>query len=46
MVDGSVVISSCLGGQLRVWDSLTGQCLLTMQRKAYVAGAIQNNAVK
>ncbi|XP_052246747.1 sterol regulatory element-binding protein cleavage-activating protein-like [Dreissena polymorpha] len=32
--DGSVIISSCLGGQLKVWDSITGECLHTMQRKS------------
>ncbi|XP_060568692.1 sterol regulatory element-binding protein cleavage-activating protein-like [Ruditapes philippinarum] len=34
IIDGSVIISSCLGGQLRVWDSITGECLHTMQRKS------------
>ncbi|XP_053374079.1 sterol regulatory element-binding protein cleavage-activating protein-like [Mercenaria mercenaria] len=34
IIDGSVIISSCLGGQLRVWDSVTGECLHTMQRKS------------
>ncbi|KAL4222496.1 hypothetical protein ACF0H5_018535 [Mactra antiquata] len=34
ITDGSVIISSCLGGQLRVWDSITGECLQNMQRKS------------
>ncbi|XP_052801573.1 sterol regulatory element-binding protein cleavage-activating protein-like [Mya arenaria] len=34
ITDGSVIISSCLGGQLRVWDSVTGECLHIMQRKS------------
>lgn len=34
ITDGSVIISSCLGGQLRVWDSMTGECLHSMQRKS------------
>ncbi|XP_076472128.1 sterol regulatory element-binding protein cleavage-activating protein-like [Babylonia areolata] len=31
-VDGQFVVSCCYGGQLRMWDSNTGECLSTMQR--------------
>ncbi|KAL8598351.1 hypothetical protein ACOMHN_047672 [Nucella lapillus] len=31
-IDGQFVVSCCLGGQLRMWDSNTGECLSTMQR--------------
>lgn len=33
---GTVIVSSCLGGQLRVWDSITGECLHVMQRKSAI----------
>ncbi|XP_067004981.2 sterol regulatory element-binding protein cleavage-activating protein isoform X2 [Anabrus simplex] len=33
--DGSVVVSSCLGGQVRVWDSLSGELLAIIDRKMY-----------
>ncbi|KAL5006353.1 hypothetical protein ScPMuIL_015159 [Solemya velum] len=32
--DGQMIISSCLGGQLRVWDSITGECITAIQRKS------------
>ena len=31
--DGTVVVSSCLGGQLRVWDSNLGEPLAVIDRK-------------
>jgi len=31
--DGSVVVSSCLGGQLRVWDSVSGESLAVVNRR-------------
>ncbi|XP_070211949.1 sterol regulatory element-binding protein cleavage-activating protein-like isoform X2 [Littorina saxatilis] len=31
-VDGQFVVSCCYGGQLRMWDSNTGECISTMQR--------------
>ncbi|XP_025093802.1 sterol regulatory element-binding protein cleavage-activating protein-like isoform X2 [Pomacea canaliculata] len=31
-VDGQFVVSCCLGGQLRMWDSNTGECISIMQR--------------
>ncbi len=34
-VDGPLVVSSCLGGQIRVWDSTSGECLTVIQRKGY-----------
>ena len=30
VTEGSVIVSSCLGGQLRVWDSINGECLHVM----------------
>ncbi|KAK2173041.1 hypothetical protein NP493_908g00028 [Ridgeia piscesae] len=34
--DGPLIISSCLGGQLRVWDSSTGECRTVINRKTLV----------
>ncbi|XP_048754317.2 sterol regulatory element-binding protein cleavage-activating protein-like [Ostrea edulis] len=31
--DGQYIISACLGGQLRVWDSITGDCVTVIHRK-------------
>jgi hypothetical protein len=31
--DGCVVVSSCLGGQLRVWDSVSGEALAVLNRR-------------
>ncbi|KAJ9574024.1 hypothetical protein L9F63_008550, partial [Diploptera punctata] len=33
--DGTVIVSSCLGGQLRVWDSNLGEGLAVIDRKLY-----------
>ncbi|PNF43351.1 hypothetical protein B7P43_G14464 [Cryptotermes secundus] len=33
--DGCVVVSSCLGGQLRVWDSVSGEALAVVNRRHY-----------
>ncbi|KDR22117.1 Sterol regulatory element-binding protein cleavage-activating protein [Zootermopsis nevadensis] len=33
--DGSMVVSSCLGGQLRVWDSISGEALAVVDRRIY-----------
>ncbi|KAJ4442079.1 hypothetical protein ANN_11945 [Periplaneta americana] len=35
--DGSMVVSSCLGGELRVWDSLSGEALAVIDRQLYFA---------
>ncbi|XP_064647832.1 sterol regulatory element-binding protein cleavage-activating protein-like [Lineus longissimus] len=32
-VDGPFVISTCLGGEIRVWDSNSGDCLTAIHRK-------------
>ncbi|XP_064598999.1 LOW QUALITY PROTEIN: sterol regulatory element-binding protein cleavage-activating protein-like [Liolophura sinensis] len=31
--DGPLIVSCCLGGQLRVWDSNSGECLTHIQRQ-------------
>jgi WD40 repeat protein len=31
--DGCMVVSSCLGGQLRVWDSISGELLAVLNRR-------------
>ncbi|XP_062599956.1 sterol regulatory element-binding protein cleavage-activating protein-like [Saccostrea cucullata] len=33
VTDGQYIISACLGGQLRVWDSFTGDCVTVIHRK-------------
>lgn len=33
VTDGSSVVSSCLGGQLKVWDAVTGEQLSSIDRK-------------
>lgn len=33
VTDGSSVVSSCLGGQLKVWDAATGEQLSYIDRK-------------
>ena len=33
VVDGPLIVSSCLGGQIRVWDSTSGECLTAIHRK-------------
>lgn len=30
--DGSSIVSSCLGGQLKIWDSVTGELQSTIDR--------------
>uniref|UniRef100_A0A1B6CPD3 Sterol regulatory element-binding protein cleavage-activating protein n=1 Tax=Clastoptera arizonana TaxID=38151 RepID=A0A1B6CPD3_9HEMI len=35
--DGSSVVSSCLGGELRVWDVATGDPVATIDRKRFFA---------
>lgn len=32
--DGHFIVSTCLGGQLRVWDSITGECVTVILRKS------------
>ncbi|XP_074658756.1 sterol regulatory element-binding protein cleavage-activating protein-like [Tubulanus polymorphus] len=32
--DGPLVISSCLAGQIRVWDNTSGECLTAVHRKS------------
>ncbi|XP_055959285.1 sterol regulatory element-binding protein cleavage-activating protein [Patella vulgata] len=34
--DGQLVISACLGGELRVWDSNSGECISTLNRKSII----------
>lgn len=34
VTDGHFIISSCLGGQIRVWDSVSGDCLMSIIRKS------------
>ncbi|XP_041365861.1 sterol regulatory element-binding protein cleavage-activating protein-like isoform X2 [Gigantopelta aegis] len=34
VTDGPLVISSCWGGQLRIWDSNTGECITSICRKS------------
>ncbi|KAK0057373.1 sterol regulatory element-binding protein cleavage-activating protein-like isoform X1 [Biomphalaria pfeifferi] len=31
--DNGLIISSCLGGQLKIWDSNSGECINTISRK-------------
>lgn len=31
--DSQFIVSACLGGQLRVWDSVTGDCVTVVHRK-------------
>lgn len=38
VTDGSSVVSSCLGGQLKVWDAVTGEQLSSIDRVAYFGG--------
>ncbi|KAK3101013.1 hypothetical protein FSP39_000257 [Pinctada imbricata] len=33
ITDGQFIISACLGGELRVWDSLSGDCVTAIHRK-------------
>ncbi|XP_071102680.1 sterol regulatory element-binding protein cleavage-activating protein-like [Haliotis cracherodii] len=35
VVDGPLVVSCCWGGQLRVWDSNTGECLSAVRRRSF-----------
>ncbi|XP_069110525.1 sterol regulatory element-binding protein cleavage-activating protein-like [Argopecten irradians] len=37
VTDGHFIISSCLGGQIRVWDSVSGDCLMSIIRKRWVS---------
>jgi len=30
--DGQYIVSSCLAGEIRVWDSSTGECITTIDR--------------
>lgn len=38
VTDGESVVSSCLGGQLKVWDAATGEQLASIDRKIYFGG--------
>nr|CAD7427831.1 unnamed protein product [Timema monikensis] len=40
--DGIMLVSSCLAGQLRVWDSLSGEALATIDRKLYFTSTQKN----
>ncbi|XP_070565484.1 LOW QUALITY PROTEIN: sterol regulatory element-binding protein cleavage-activating protein-like [Ptychodera flava] len=33
--DGAVIVSSCLGGEIRVWDPKTGECVTAINRAGY-----------
>ena len=33
--DGPLVVSSCLGGEIHVWDSMCGERLTVIRRKGY-----------
>ncbi|CAH1788116.1 unnamed protein product [Owenia fusiformis] len=33
VTDGPLIVSACLGGQIRVWDSTSGECLTAIPRK-------------
>nr|XP_018911050.1 PREDICTED: sterol regulatory element-binding protein cleavage-activating protein [Bemisia tabaci]XP_018911059.1 PREDICTED: sterol regulatory element-binding protein cleavage-activating protein [Bemisia tabaci] len=35
--DGSLIVSSCLAGQIRVWDAYTGESVSTIDRRQYAA---------
>ncbi|KAF4532599.1 hypothetical protein B566_EDAN013377 [Ephemera danica] len=39
--DGSVVVSSCLAGEVRVWDVFNGENLATIDRKKFFAMPLQ-----
>lgn len=43
VTDGSSVVSSCLGGQLKVWDAATGEQLANIDRKMYINKKNINN---
>ncbi|CAG2057192.1 unnamed protein product [Timema podura] len=40
--DGIMLVSSCLAGQLRVWDSLSGEALATIDRKLFFTSTQKN----
>lgn len=33
VTDGNVIASSCLGGQLKVWDAVSGEMVVHIERK-------------
>lgn len=35
VTDGSSIVSSCLGGQLKIWDASTGEQMANIDRKMY-----------
>lgn len=35
VTDGSSIVSSCLGGQLKIWDAATGEQMANIDRKLY-----------
>ena len=35
-VDGPLVVSSCRGGYIKVWESATGECRTTILRQRYI----------
>jgi len=35
VLDGQYVVSSCLAGEVRVWDCSTGDCKTTIDRSMY-----------
>ncbi|GLV41628.1 SREBP cleavage activating protein [Carabus blaptoides fortunei] len=35
VTDGSSIVSSCLGGQLKIWDATTGEQMANIDRKLY-----------
>ncbi|XP_026284817.1 sterol regulatory element-binding protein cleavage-activating protein isoform X1 [Frankliniella occidentalis] len=41
--DGSIVVSTCLAGQIYAWDSVSGETLASVDRKRYFAMRDQHN---
>lgn len=42
VTDGEKVVSSCLQGNIKVWDSQNGEIITNIDRSAYVSNAICN----
>lgn len=36
--DSNVIVSTCLGGFVKVWDAITGDLVADIERKRYVDG--------